>query len=779
MSFTTENNNENIVKDSAVSGETKSPGRRMAEERAERIRYAAEYRRKLEEEQAAAQQPKKTKAAEQKEKEKLEKLAREQEEVRSKLEAQRTESENRLLAAEEKIKEISANSAAAPAATSENTARVEVNSEEPKAENERIIIHISAAGLAASASAPAYQPAPTVSSYAEVEAMAQKAAAPVAFAMPVTTIVPSAKADKAVVESKPAAVVKAEAAPQVTQIIDVTALYRNDPFKSPAISYGVAVTEGGWEHEIEDDEDIVIESVDFEPIADDVFVEVEDNENTAESNTAAVAGVAVAAAATAGAAVAVGSAIEASEKSAPAAASPVAEEIPAKKLSKKEKKALAKKEKKALTKKEKKELAKKEKAAKAEKPAKKKLIEKEDLISIYEQEPALPKAENSANGEAAVAEEPYKLRNAKNKKIRKAAEDVKPVSKDSGIPYDPRTKPVEEKQDSDNAEAVEYNTHYDKRQIENEHLRYLSQTKKLDKIKNKSAGKRYDVKVDENFKKDGKLKKAMNSSAAVIKARMQYDSGFGSNDLSIETLKFYDQDYEANKETKKAKRKMSKIRKSMSKAMRLERKATKRYYTVLMNEAGKPTKLKKVKNQEKLDKILANLESLISERERLDARLKDLYRGAESKAGGKIRAQADKKRYKAAKKVHRSLRYANRQLNKLHAPNSLKTKIRYLFNTKIVSKSTLVYSKYLLKKLKPKGDARRELKNDIQKAKKSLFHVGESLNRLLRSARNYDKAHRRTSKLLIAFIVLVVLGAVLGACWFFFGNTILSMFGLA
>ena len=77
MSFTTENNNENIVKDSAVSGETKSPGRRIAEERAERIRYAAEYRRKLEEEQAAVQQPKKTKAAEQKEKEKLEKADRE------------------------------------------------------------------------------------------------------------------------------------------------------------------------------------------------------------------------------------------------------------------------------------------------------------------------------------------------------------------------------------------------------------------------------------------------------------------------------------------------------------------------------------------------------------------------------------------------------------------------------------------------------------------------------------------------------------------------------
>ena len=39
MSFTTDNNNENAIKDTEAQ---KSPGRILAEERAERIRYAQE-----------------------------------------------------------------------------------------------------------------------------------------------------------------------------------------------------------------------------------------------------------------------------------------------------------------------------------------------------------------------------------------------------------------------------------------------------------------------------------------------------------------------------------------------------------------------------------------------------------------------------------------------------------------------------------------------------------------------------------------------------------------
>ena len=53
MSFTTENNKENVAEDS-VQQSSVSYGRRIAEERAERIRYADEYRRRLQAERETA-----------------------------------------------------------------------------------------------------------------------------------------------------------------------------------------------------------------------------------------------------------------------------------------------------------------------------------------------------------------------------------------------------------------------------------------------------------------------------------------------------------------------------------------------------------------------------------------------------------------------------------------------------------------------------------------------------------------------------------------------------
>lgn len=104
MSFDTENG-ENIITDSKQNEEIKSPGRLAAEERAERIRYAAEYRSKLEAEKVPVP-PKKTKAAEQKEQEKLAKAAAEQAEKQAWLEEQRLESERRISAAKEKIESL-------------------------------------------------------------------------------------------------------------------------------------------------------------------------------------------------------------------------------------------------------------------------------------------------------------------------------------------------------------------------------------------------------------------------------------------------------------------------------------------------------------------------------------------------------------------------------------------------------------------------------------------------------------------------------------------------
>ena len=105
MSFATDNNNENAIKDSERAKETKSPGRLLAEERAERIRYAQEYRRKLEAEQNALP-TKKTKAAEQKEKEKTENAEREKAERLLLVQEANEEAARRISDAADKVKQL-------------------------------------------------------------------------------------------------------------------------------------------------------------------------------------------------------------------------------------------------------------------------------------------------------------------------------------------------------------------------------------------------------------------------------------------------------------------------------------------------------------------------------------------------------------------------------------------------------------------------------------------------------------------------------------------------
>lgn len=310
---------------------------------------------------------------------------------------------------------------------------------------------------------------------------------------------------------------------------------------------------------------------------------------------------------------------------------------------------------------------------------------------------------------------------------------------------------------------------YDKRQIQNEHLRYLEETNKLEKIKDRNA------KIEENrtstihgdFKDRKRITAISESSAELVASRMRYDIGTGSNELAIELLKFGDHTTSQKRELKAEKKRLKELKKSIKKAMKLEKKATKRYYSALCKEAETPTTVRNPKRKARLETVLSKLEGLYRERESLDVRLGNLYKGAESRSGGKIRLKAEKKRYKMARRVHRNLKPADCRLEKMNIPGSLKVKIRYLYNTKIVSKSTITYSKYLLKKLKPKGDARAELKRNIKKAEKSLALLEVNLKKLTKKARSLNEKRIVRRRILKFFLFIVIVAAIAGAVYMF------------
>ena len=297
---------------------------------------------------------------------------------------------------------------------------------------------------------------------------------------------------------------------------------------------------------------------------------------------------------------------------------------------------------------------------------------------------------------------------------------------------------------------------FDKTAIEDEHIRYLNETKKLDKQKaeNKQAA------ASEGVVSKDDVKKAAEKSAALIESRMNYDAGVGATDLAIELLKFSDHSSTQKKEYKEYKRKRNIIKKSIKTAKKLEKEATKRYYEVLAKESKSLTILKMAKKQDELSYILTKLENLLKERGELDAELSTLYRGAESVSGGKIRERAEKKKLKKAKKIRKTLKSTDRRVSKMEVPQPLKTKIRFLLNTKIVTEAALTYSKYLLKKLKPQGDARKELKRNIKSAQDSLSRLESSLKRMVNKAEKFVKARKRRYTLIKVFAVVLLSAAI-------------------
>ena len=334
MSFDADNG-ENIAKNVKPSEDFKSPGRRAAEERAERIRYAEEYRRKLEEQKAPVQ-PKKTKAAEQKEQEKLERIAREQAEKAAQLERQRQESERRIHEAKEKLNSLSESiekaEAAAPVMETEHAEKT-VITESPKpiksakrvapVKLKSLTIHIPVQSFNFPC---AVKKRNTVIKQSECGADKQENAEqsgqywqcthplfysvqpsmmqqPMCFAPAVplfeSGIAVSEGASDEIREARAKEIQQVElaAAPQVkpsvrsavkniaeSEPVDVTPTcanplpktksddcndLKNNPILRPAISYGVSVSEGGWEHEIADEDDIIIENTNSMPIYED------------------------------------------------------------------------------------------------------------------------------------------------------------------------------------------------------------------------------------------------------------------------------------------------------------------------------------------------------------------------------------------------------------------------------------------------------------------------------------------------------------------------------
>ena len=269
MSFDTENN-ENIVKDSKSDKEVKSPGRLAAEERAERIRAAEEYRRKLEAEQAPVQ-PKKTKVAEQKEQARLEKIAQEKEAQRAFLEEQRLESERRITAAREKLSALTESIEKTESAPKEPlTVKVEATVSAPAkkvspVKLKNLVVHIPVQSFSVPCEVKETKSAsPVQPAFCQVIPPMMPPMMPMMPMMPMQAPVeeteeePAAE-EKPVLKASPVAKPKPKLQPLLVKHEPFQPVAKEDnvkkcPIKKPVITYGASLSAGGWESEIYDAE---------------------------------------------------------------------------------------------------------------------------------------------------------------------------------------------------------------------------------------------------------------------------------------------------------------------------------------------------------------------------------------------------------------------------------------------------------------------------------------------------------------------------------------------
>ena len=314
----------------------------------------------------------------------------------------------------------------------------------------------------------------------------------------------------------------------------------------------------------------------------------------------------------------------------------------------------------------------------------------------------------------------------------------------------------------------------DKRTVADEHIRFLRESERLEKEKERAeSGKRIDTGNGDSTEKAARGRAFAEKSAQVVGARMEYTVDEGERKLEMELLNFSDYSYAEERVQRKRVRTLSKMKRSVRKAKKQEKDATLRYY-LIASGVREPSK-KKV-NTEKLDLVMVKLCEALSRREAIDNRLIELYRGAATKSEAKKNMRAQKLRYKVAKEVHRSLKRKNKRLEKLHAPRDLKNKVRELFNKKIEAHSTLAYSKYILKEKRPKAMAKAELKKDIARSKEALRYVDKDIRRLMKRAEKHNERHKDDISWAIWLIGSVIVVAVLGVCWYFFGDNIKGLF---
>ncbi len=209
-------------------------------------------------------------------------------------------------------------------------------------------------------------------------------------------------------------------------------------------------------------------------------------------------------------------------------------------------------------------------------------------------------------------------------------------------------------------------------------------------------------------------------------------------------------------------RRMKKLTKLKSRAVKEEERDAERHYAALFAERDLKKPIKKSKRL-KFESLQMRLDGLLKEKEALTENLIKLYTGENAK-GDKNKAEKKlfKVRKKHARRVKRRLAKEMRVIES-RIPLDIKEKLVNCANKIIDTEARIEDAKYRLKKQKLAKLQRKEQKMLIKRSSKQLRVAKADFKYFLKKARKYKERNKTArSQILWVILLLVIIGGIVG-----------------
>ncbi len=186
----------------------------------------------------------------------------------------------------------------------------------------------------------------------------------------------------------------------------------------------------------------------------------------------------------------------------------------------------------------------------------------------------------------------------------------------------------------------------------------------------------------------------------------------------------------------------------------------KRYYSALRVE---PDDVLGVKRRGMLESLSLRLDSVLRERDEVNSRLIELYtEGIKNGDIEKINRRGSAIRRRSSKRAKRRLSRDMRVIRE-RIPLDIKEKLVLAANKLIDAESYADSLEYRMKKSKVRGNARRDMKNEIRSRRRSLKPLYADYRHFLKKARKYaERADDFKKQLYWLLLLLLTVGAAVG-----------------